>query len=321
MTTKEEELIQEERLVEGSEQEESTEEVEQIANIQEDSDNIELPFTVVHTPIEEQADGSLRTSEEEPAEEERPRVHSEDDAITEVAETMHIEPIDRDEQEENKPTEELASTKEAVEEMVATKKTKTQEVQEERKDVKGCEVEGETQAKDRKGQQGNREKRTRGDELKEKLAEDEEMSIQAYRLILGHYWWTQCSKFRATRTVPKWWTIQFSLPQTGELYKIYKERIEGTVDEETAGEAEFITMTDREMKERVIRWTKCGRKEEVDQMFDITSEIWVKALKDERIGGMQGSIRDTVMIKAIKRKLEILKSEKTEKTGEEEAGK
>ena len=204
---------------------------------------------------------------------------------------------------------------------MATKKTKTQEVQEERKDVKGCEVEGETQAKDRKGQQGNREKRTRGDELKEKLAEDEKMSIQAYRLILGHYWWTQCSKFRATRTVPKWWTIQFSLPQTGELYKIYKERIEGTVDEETAGEAEFITMTDREMKERVIRWTKCGRKEEVDQMFDITSEIWVKALKDERIGSMQGSIRDTVMIKAIKRKLEILKSEKTEKTGEEEAGK
>ena len=56
-------------------------------------------------------------------------------------------------------------------------------------------------------------------------------------------------------------------------------------------------------------------------MFDITSEIWVKALKDERIGGMQGSIRDTVMIKAIKRKLEIFKSEKTEKTGEEEAGK
>ena len=99
-----------------------------------------------------------------------------------------IEPVDRDEQEENKPTEELASTKEAVEEMVATKKTKTQEVQEERKDVKGCEVEGETQAKDRKGQQGNREKRTRGDELKEKLAKDEEMSIPAYRLILGHYW-------------------------------------------------------------------------------------------------------------------------------------
>ena len=282
--------------MEGSEQEESTEEVEQ-------------------------ADGSLRTSEEESAEEERPRVHSEDEAMAEASETMHIEPIDRDEQEENKPTEELASTKEAVEEMVATKKTKTQEVQEERKDVKGCEVEGETQAKDRKGQQGNREKRIRGDELKEKLAKDEEMSIPAYRMILGHYWWTQCSNFRVARIVPKWWTTQFSLPQKDEMSKVYKRRTEGTVDEETAGEAEFITMPDREIKERVIRWIQHGRKEEVTQMFRITSETWVRATKDERIGGMQGSIRDTVMIKAIKRKLEILKSEKTEKTGEEEAGK
>ena len=102
---------------------------------------------------------------------------------------------------------------------------------------------------------------------------------------------------------------------------MYKERTEKTVDEEAAGEAEFITMKDREIKERVIRWIQHGRKEEVRQMFKITSETWDKATPEERIGGMQGSIRDTVMIKAIKKRLEILKSEKTEKTGEEEAGK
>ena len=166
------------------------------------------------TPIEKQTDRSLRTlEEEESAEEERSRVHSEDEAMTEAFETMHIEPIDRDEQEENEPTEELVDTKETMGEMMITKKTKAQEVQEERKDVRDCEVEGETQAKNRKGQQDSREKRIRGDEHKERLAEDEEISIPAYRMILGHYWWTQCSRFRITRAVPKWWTTQFSLPQ------------------------------------------------------------------------------------------------------------
>ena len=56
-------------------------------------------------------------------------------------------------------------------------------------------------------------------------------------------------------------------------------------------------------------------------MFEIISEIWDDATLEERIGGMQGNIRDTGMIRAIKKRLELLKSEKTEKTGEDDAGK
>ena len=51
--------------------------------------------------MEQIADIQAKSLEEEPTEEERSRADSEDER-TEAFEMMHIEPIDRDKQEENK---------------------------------------------------------------------------------------------------------------------------------------------------------------------------------------------------------------------------